>query len=303
MDLRLAIAREDALAFQAGAKRTFAEAMEKSRMPTPAELAAIPGDFSKAEQVAREARYLLADAAVTAQSLARAMTSKGLKGAAEELRRARSRHAGPVRRRLRARRRACAPGRPGAEAALRIRAGDAGLRARYAELLARAPVLTEKGKQFLVRLELERRAEQLLETSGSVSDWARQRPVGGIAYLIAGIRIYAGEDHALGHKQLAPVVAGSGFAPAAPAPEEVAQPSAGYAAARVRLFRRPQRRRCANGRGPQTGPCLRKRLKFARPATRGCAIWLRAARRSPPEEKSGKARPERKAPRLLPPAE
>ncbi len=42
VDLRLAIAREDALAFQAEARRAIAEAMEKSRMPTAAEFAAIP---------------------------------------------------------------------------------------------------------------------------------------------------------------------------------------------------------------------------------------------------------------------
>ena len=225
VDLRLAIAREDALAFQAGAKRTFAEAMEKSRMPTPAELAAIPWGLLKGAGAGlREARYLLADAAVTAQSLARAMTSKGLKGAAEELRRARSRMPGQF---AAAFERAGGLARQGGQALKRhyeFVLETQELRARYAELLARAPVLTEKGKQFLVRLELERRAEQLLETSGSVSDWARQRLVGGIAYLIAGLQYMQAKITPSGHKQLAPVVAGSGFAPAAPAPEEVAQP-------------------------------------------------------------------------------
>jgi hypothetical protein len=225
VDLRLAIAREDALAFQAEAKRTFAEAMEKSRMPTPAELAAIPWGLLKGAGAGlREARYLLADAAVTAQSLARAMTSKGLKGAAEELRRARTGMPGQF---AAAFERAGGLARQGGQALKRhyefvLEAQE--LRARYAELLARAPVLTEKGKQFLVRLELERRAEQLLETSGSVSDWARQRLVGGIAYLIAGLQHVQGKITPPGHKQLAPLAAGSGFAPAAPAPEEIAQP-------------------------------------------------------------------------------
>ncbi len=70
------------------------------------------------------------------------------------------------------------------------------LRARYAELLARAPIVTEKGKQFLARLELERRAEQFRETSGGVSDWARQKVVLGIATSHQGTAIHPGQDHA-----------------------------------------------------------------------------------------------------------
>ena len=96
------------------------------------------------------------------------------------------------------------------------------MRARYAELLARAPIVTEKGKQFLARLELERRAEQLCETSGGVSDWARQKLVLGIAYLIRGLQYVQAKITPPQNKQLAmrPAAAAEPGAPAASASEE-----------------------------------------------------------------------------------
>ncbi|MGB9025254.1 MAG: hypothetical protein WCC40_04725, partial [Rhodomicrobium sp.] len=83
--LRLSIAREDALAFKAQAEGAIAAELEKSRFPTAGELIAVPWGLIKGTAIAlREVRYLLGDAAATARSLARAVTSKGLKGAAEE---------------------------------------------------------------------------------------------------------------------------------------------------------------------------------------------------------------------------
>ena len=77
------------------------------------------------------------------------------------------------------------------------------LRARYAELLARAPILTEKGKQFLARLELEKRAEQFRESSGDAADWARQKVVVAIAYLIRGLQYVQAKITPQQNKQLA----------------------------------------------------------------------------------------------------
>ena len=198
VDLRLAIAREDALAFQAGAKRTFAEAMEKSRMPTPAELAAIPWGLLKRRR--RFARSPLS---------ARRCRGDGAKpGAGDDLervegsgRRAAPRaqpHAGPVRRRLRACGRACAPGRPGAEAALRIRAGGAGA-ARALRGIARPRAGFDRKGQAVPRPARTGAARRAI--AGNV----RQRLRLGAAEARRrhrlsdrGSAIYAGEDHALG---------------------------------------------------------------------------------------------------------
>ena len=205
VDLRLAIAREDATAFRAQLEAAIAAELERSRFPTPAEIIAVPLSVVKGlAVVVRETRYLLGDAATTAQSLARAVTSKGLKAAAEELRRARGALSGQF---------ATAFERAGGLA----REGGGGLkrhyefvleaqelRARYAELLARAPNVSEKGKQFLARLEFERRAEQFRETSEDAVDWARQRLVVGIAHLIAALQYAQAKITPAEHKQLVP---------------------------------------------------------------------------------------------------
>ena len=225
IELRLAIASEAALAFQAESIRLLQAELDKSRFPSPAELIAVPWSAVKGlAKGLRQARHLLADAATAAQALARTMTSKGLKGAAEELRRARA-------------------GMPGKFAAAFEQAGGLArqggqvlkrhyefvleaqeLRARYAELLARAPILTEKGKQFLARLELERRAEQFRESSGDFSDWARRRLVAGIAYLIAGLQYLQAKITPAEHKQLAPLAAATGLGSAPPPPGEEVRP-------------------------------------------------------------------------------
>jgi hypothetical protein len=216
--LRLSIAKEDALAFQASVEQAIAAELEKSRFPTVSEIAAGPlGLIKGTVSGLREIRYLMADAAVTAQSILRAMSSRGLKGAAEELRRVR---ADMPEQFATAFERAGGLARQGGQGLKRhyefvIEAQE--LRARYAELLARAPNLSDKGKQFLTRLELEKRAEQFKETSDSLFDAARQGLVVGIAYLIAGLQYVQAKVTPAEHKQLAPLPA---MPAAAPAPAE-----------------------------------------------------------------------------------
>jgi hypothetical protein len=226
VELRLSIAREDALAFKAQAESAIAAELERSRFPSAAELVAVPLSLMKSSVIAlREVRYLLADAAITAQSLARAVSSKGLKGAAEELRRARTIAPGQF---AAAFERAGGFARQGGQSLKRhyefvIEAQE--LRARYAELLARTPELTEKGKQFLARLELERRAEQFRATSGDLIDRARQAMVVGIAYLIAGLQVLQAKITPAEHKRLVPVGLGAGgVATSGPAPAKTEKP-------------------------------------------------------------------------------
>jgi hypothetical protein len=91
VELRLAIAREGAVAFQAEAARAVAAELEKSRLPSAAEIIAVLWRLVKAGSAGlRQASHLLGDAAATGRSLASAMSLKELKGAAEELRQART---------------------------------------------------------------------------------------------------------------------------------------------------------------------------------------------------------------------
>ncbi len=131
------------------------------------------------------------------------MGAKGLKAAAEELRQARGDLPGQF---ANAFERAGGLARKGGDGLKRhyefvLEAQE--LRARYAELLARAPIVTEKGKQFLARLELEKRAEQFRETSGDAADWARQKVVVAIAYLIRGLQYIQAKITPQQNKQLA----------------------------------------------------------------------------------------------------
>jgi hypothetical protein len=223
VELRLAIALEEANAFRSHVEQTIAAQLEKSRFPTTGEIMAVPLGIVRGIALGvRDGRHLLADAAATAQSLARVVTLKGYKGAAEELRRVR----GDLPEQFAtAFERAGGVARKGGENLKRhyefvLEAQE--LRARYAELLAHAPEVTEKGKQFLARLELEKRAEQFRSSSGDAVDWARQQLVVGIAHLIAGLQYAQAKITPLENKQL--VVRPAEFqidrAPPAAEPEE-----------------------------------------------------------------------------------
>jgi hypothetical protein len=204
--LRLSIAREEAAAFNAHVEETIAAEFEKGRAPTPAEIVAVPMNLMRsAAFVVREGRNIVRDAAATAQTFARSVGSKGLKTAAEELRKARGDLPSQF---ANAFERAGGLARKGGDGLKRhyeflLEAQE--LRARYAELLARAPILTEKGKQFLARLELEKRAEQLRDSSGDIADWSRRRLVIAIAYLIRGLQYVQAKITPQQNKQLAVV--------------------------------------------------------------------------------------------------
>ncbi len=204
VELRLGIAREEVSSFCGEVDKAIAETLEKGRFPTLTEIIDVPLSLVRGVLIGlREARYLLTDAGATAQGLLRAISEKGLKAAAEELRRSRIELPGQF---ATAFERAGGLARKGGEGLKRhyefvLEAQE--LRARYAELLALAPEVTEKGKQFLTRLELERRAEQLRETSSDAVDWLRQSLVVAIAYLIAALQYTQAKITPPKNKQLA----------------------------------------------------------------------------------------------------
>jgi hypothetical protein len=223
--LRLSIAREEAAAFNAHIEETIAAELEKGRAPTPAEIIAMPLNLMRsAAFVVREGRTILSEAAATAQSFARSVGSKGLKAAAEELRRARGDLPSQF---ANAFERAGGLARKGGDGLKRhyefvLEAQE--LRARYAELLSRAPILTEKGKQFLTRLELEKRAEQFRESSGDAVDWARRGVVMAIAFLIRSLQYVQAKITPQQNKQLA-VVASAEEAVRGPAADDASKES------------------------------------------------------------------------------
>ena len=233
--MRLSIAREEVAAFSVHVEETIAAELEKGRAPTPAEIIAVPANLMRsAAFVAREGRNILKDAAATAQSFARSVGAKGLMAAAEELRKARGDLPSQF---ANAFERAGGLARKGGDGLKRhyefvLEAQE--LRARYAELLARAPIVTEKGKQFLARLELEKHAEQFRESSGDAADWARQKVVVAIAYLIRGLQYVQAKITPQQNKQLAVLASAE---EAAPEPEDAAEepfrvlllPSSSYA--------------------------------------------------------------------------
>jgi hypothetical protein len=216
VNLRLSLAREQAAAFAFEVEQKLAAEREKSRLPRPAEIAAVPlGVIRAAAFVVREGGAIFGEAVATAHSYVRFVGSKGLKAAAEELRKARGELPGQF---ATAFERAGGLSRKGGGALKRhyeflLEAQE--LRARYAELLSRAPVMTEKGKQFLARLELERRAEEFREASGGVSDWVRRRVVIGIAHVISGLQFVQAKVSPASNKQLAVCMPAAEAAPAA----------------------------------------------------------------------------------------
>ncbi len=60
--------------------------------------------------------------------------------------------------------------------------------AKYEEMLRKAPVLTERGKQFVARIELAERSERLKLTSATLRDGAKRGLVRGLAHIIAGLQ-------------------------------------------------------------------------------------------------------------------
>ncbi len=262
VELRLSIARGEAAAFAAHAEEAIAADLEKSRFPTPAEIIAVPlGAARAAVFMVREGRTVFSDAAATARSFVRFVGSKGFVSAAAELRKVRGDLPGQF---ASAFERAGGLARKGGDGLKRhyeflLEAQE--LRARYAELLARAPIVTEKGKQFLARLELERRAEQVRETSGGVSDWARRKLVLGIAHLIRGLQYVQAKITPAQNKQLAMHPAAGARSEPAPAGSASGEPF------RVLLLPSSAYAGGANGRGRARGDARTTKSRKAQPGS------------------------------------
>ena len=200
VDLRLSIAREDALAFKAQAERAIAAELEKSRFPTAcrADRCSLEPYQGRGGSVAR-----------SPLSARRCGGDRAKPGAGRDLEGAKGRsggvapdargHAGAVRHGLRARGRTCAPRRPRFEAPLRVRDRSAGASVHAMPSCSREPpIFRKKASSSSHGLNWSGEPSNSVQPPETCSDWARQKLVVGIAHLIAGPASSAGQTHPSG---------------------------------------------------------------------------------------------------------
>ncbi len=190
IDLRLSVARTDVETFAAGIEEDILAAEERERFPTPAEIISYPVAVARAAPGQWRVFRAYAGESIDHIRLAarNLRESQTVAEALGELRRAREEFPGLVNASLE---KAAALARNGRESIvahqhLLLKAYD--LQAKYQEALQRAPELSDRGRQFVARLELKKRSEQLRETSRGVLDDGKRIAVRGLAHLIAALQ-------------------------------------------------------------------------------------------------------------------
>ncbi|HEY7644861.1 MAG TPA: hypothetical protein VH858_07475 [Hyphomicrobiales bacterium] len=194
IDLRLSLAREDAERFIVELRDAIAAARERDRLPTPAEIIAYPVAAIRAmPEKLRVARNFASAFFAYSGDIARSIRDS------ETMERGR-RHLQTAREEL--------PQRlsTGFERASKTALEHAGnlkrhydflvaahdFQAKYERVLSRAPELTERGRQFIARLDLAERSERLRLTSANVLIWLARRLIDVLAHFIAGLQILYG---------------------------------------------------------------------------------------------------------------
>ena len=194
IDLRLSLAREDAERFIAELKDAIAAARERDRLPTPAEIIAYPVAAIRAlPEKLRIARNFASAFFAYSGDIARSIRDS------ETMERGR-RHLQTAREELPQR---LSAGFERASTAALERAGNLkrhydflvaahDFQAKYERVLSRAPELTERGRQFIARLDLAEKSERLRLTSANVLIWVARRLIDVLAHFIAGLQILYG---------------------------------------------------------------------------------------------------------------
>jgi hypothetical protein len=190
IDLRLAVARADVEAFAAGIEAEIFAAEERERMPTIAEIVSYP--ISLARSAPGQLRVLRAqtqaywdDIRLAARNL---RESQSVTDAITELRRAREELPGRLNASLDKAAALARHGGKGVTAHYRVLTKAYDLQAAYHDALQKAPELSERGRQFVARLELAKRSEQLRETSKGAADILKRALARGLAHLIAALQ-------------------------------------------------------------------------------------------------------------------
>ncbi len=187
MDLRLSLAHKGAESFTAELQEAIEAAREKDRLPTPAEIIAYPLAFFRAipEALRTACAFLRSFLSYAAEAARTMRDSEAVARGASTLRQARD----DWPQRLSAGfERASGAARDSATAVRRhydflVAAYD--FQSKYEQLLQRTPEMTERGRQFIARLELAERSERLRLTSTNAAIWLARRLLSGLAHLIA----------------------------------------------------------------------------------------------------------------------
>lgn len=211
IDLRLSLARGEAERLVPELKDAIRLARERDRLPTFAEIIAYPVGAIRALpaklQIARAfAQEFYRYAAEIAGAIRR---SEALERGVSELRRAREEL---PQRLVTGFERASDAARQSATGLRRhydflVAAHD--FQAKYEQTLRRAPQITERGRQFIARLELAENSERLRLTSANFLIWLARQLATALAYFIAGLQ----QVHAVLSETPPGVLAGALVAP------------------------------------------------------------------------------------------
>ena len=190
IDLRLSLVRGEAERLAPELKDAIRLARERDRLPTFAEIIAYPVAAIRAiPGQLRIARTFISEfygyAAEAAGAIRR---SEAMKRGVSELRRAREEL---PQRLVTGYERASEAARQSASGLRRhydflVVAHD--FQAKYEQTLRRAPQITERGRQFIARLELAERSERLRLTSANFLIWLTRQLATGLAHFIAGLQ-------------------------------------------------------------------------------------------------------------------
>ena len=190
VDLRLSLARAEADRLPPELKDAIRLARERDRLPTFAEIVAYPvGAIRALPGKLRIARAFLSEFYRYAAEIAGAIRrSEAMERGVSELRRAREEL---PQRLVTGFERASDAARQSASGLRRhydflVAAHD--FQAKYEQTLRRAPQITERGRQFIARLELAEHSERLRLTSANFLIWLTRQLATGLAYFIAGLQ-------------------------------------------------------------------------------------------------------------------
>lgn len=187
--LRLSLARDAAAAYIKDVEERVRLAREQERLPTFGEVIAypiaaaraLPGQWRTARAHAvRFAQVVMALAASIRES--RSVT----KGVAE-LRRAREELPGRLATAFERTSEVTRQGAAGLRRHYEFLKNAHDLQARYEQILRKRPEVTERGRQFIARLELAARSERLRLTSASYMEWGKRHAVRGLAHVLAAL--------------------------------------------------------------------------------------------------------------------
>ncbi len=205
IDLRLSLARADADVFIEALNEAIRAAREQDRLPTPSEVIAYPIAWIGAlPRMLRTARAFLSAFFFHAGDAARAIRdSETMARGASQLRQAREELPQRLATGLE---RASATARESAAGLRRhydFLAAAHDFQAKYEQVLRKAPEVTERGRQFILRLELAERSERLRLTSANFLIWLTRQLVNGLGHLIAALQRVHAELSATGPWALA----------------------------------------------------------------------------------------------------